>query len=179
MRLLPKVFASVVVSTLALTACNNSSSTTSPAAGGAASSSTFSATGSPVASGNATVDSTSSDLGTILVDANGMTLYLNTQDTATASSCTGSCAATWPPLTSGGSTKAGSGVQSAQLGTLMVGDTDQITYYGHPLYTYSGDTGPGETNGQGVGGVWYVVSTKGTPVKGSSSGGDSNRGGGY
>jgi predicted lipoprotein with Yx(FWY)xxD motif len=178
MRLLPRVFASVAVSALALTACNNSSTTTSSAAGGAPSSSTFSATGSPVASGNATVDSTSSDLGTILVDANGMTLYLNTQDTATTSSCTGSCAATWPPLTSSGSTKAGSGVQSAQLATLMVGSTDQITYYGHPLYTYSGDTSPGDTNGEGVGGVWYVVSTKGTPVKGSS-GGDSNRGGGY
>src|SRR4051812_21821828 len=176
MRLLPRAFASVAVVTFALAACNNSSTTTSSAAGGAPTSSTFSATGSPVGQAT-TVDTANSDLGTILVDANGMTLYLNTQDSATKSTCTGSCAATWPPLTAGGTTKAGSGVQSSQLGTLMVGSTDQVTYYGHPLYTYTGDSQPGDTNGQGVGGVWQVVSPKGTPITASSSGGGSNRSG--
>ncbi len=179
MRLPFRAFATVAVLTLALAACsNNSSTTTSPAAaGGVPTSSTFSATGSPVTGGSATVATGQTGLGTVLVDPSGMTLYLNTQDTATTSTCTGSCAATWPPLTASGSTKAGSGVQSAQLGTLMVGTTDQVTYYGHPLYTYSGDSVAGDTNGQGVGGVWYAVSTKGTPA--GKSGGGSNRGGGY
>jgi predicted lipoprotein with Yx(FWY)xxD motif len=176
MRLVPRAFAGVAV-TLALAACNNGSTTTSSAAAGTPTSSTFSATGSPVSNGAATVDTGASKLGTILVDANGMTLYLNTQDTATTTSCTGSCAATWPPLSASGSTNAGAGVQSDQLGTLMVGSTDQVTYYGHPLYTYSGDTKSGDTNGQGVGGIWYVVSPKGTPIQGSSSGGGDNRGG--
>jgi predicted lipoprotein with Yx(FWY)xxD motif len=178
MRLVPRVLATVAVATLALAACSNSSTTTSSAAGGVPTSSTFSATGSPVSGGGSTVDTAKTGLGTVLVDSNGMTLYLNTQDTATTSTCTGDCAATWPPLTSTGAAKAGSGVQSAQLGTLMVGNSDQVTYYGHPLYTYSGDSAAGDTNGEGVGGVWYAVSTNGQPAK-SGSGGGSNRGGGY
>jgi predicted lipoprotein with Yx(FWY)xxD motif len=178
MRLLARAFATVAVLTLALAACNNSSATTSSAAGGVPTSSTFSATGSPVSSGGSTVDTAKTGLGTVLVDPSGMTLYLNTQDTATTSTCTGTCAATWPPLTSTGAAKAGSGVQAAQLGTLMVGSTDQVTYYGHPLYTYSGDSAAGDTNGQGVGGVWYAVSTTGQPAK-SGGGGGYNRGGGY
>jgi predicted lipoprotein with Yx(FWY)xxD motif len=175
MRLLPKAFASAAVMTFALAACNNSSTTS---AGGVPTSSSFSSTGSPVSNGATTVNSTNdAKLGTILVDSDGMTLYLNTQDTPTTSSCTGGCAATWPALTATGSTKAGSGVSSAQLGVAMIGSTDQVTYYGHPLYTYSGDTAAGDTNGQGVGGIWYAVSTKGTPAKGSSGGGGYSRSG--
>ena len=156
MRLLPKAFVSAAVLTFALAACANNSPTTSAAAG-VPSSSTFSATGSPVSSTGSAVDSTNnSKYGTILVDSSGMTLYVNTQDTA-------------------GTPKAGAGVQASKLAIAMIGSADQVIYYGHPLYTYSGDMAAGDTNGQGMGGVWYVVSTKGTPVTSSSSGG----GGGY
>ena len=178
MRCAFKTLLMVAVVSFALAACNHGSTTTSAATGGSPSSSTFSATGSPVSSEGSTVDSAKTGLGTVLVDANGMTLYLNTQDTATTSSCTGSCAATWPPFTSTGSAKAGTGVQASQLGTLMVGTTDQVTYYGHPLYTYSGDTAAGDPPGQAVGGVWFAVSTTGQPAK-SGGGGGYNRGGGY
>ena len=86
MRLPSRAFATVAVLTLALAACSNSPTTTSSAGGGVPTSSTFSATGSPVTGGSATVATGHTSLGTVLVDSSGMTLYLNTQDTATTSS---------------------------------------------------------------------------------------------
>ncbi len=106
-------------------------------------------------------------LGQILADQKGMTLYLITTDTATKISCTGDCATTWPPLTTtSGKPTTGTGVDSSKLGTITRPEgTTQITYNGHPLYYFSGDKKAGDTNGQGIGGVWYVVSTAGDAVK--------------
>ncbi len=105
------------------------------------------------------------DLGTILVDGQGNTLYLFTSDTQGGpSTCTGGCAAAWPALA--GSVTAGDGVDEALIGTVAGDDgTEQATYDGWPLYYYAQDTGPGDTTGQGVGGVWWVVAPDGTAIE--------------
>jgi predicted lipoprotein with Yx(FWY)xxD motif len=92
----------------------------------------------------------------ILTTFNGMTLYEHTTDRVPRSNCTGRCARVWPPLLSKGMV-----INTARInGKLTVYKTangKQVEYNGHPLYTYSGDKAPGQTHGQGVGKVWYVV----------------------
>jgi predicted lipoprotein with Yx(FWY)xxD motif len=99
-------------------------------------------------------------LGTILATESGYTLYHFTLDTAKKIACTGGCTEAWPPLTlPKGVTHAtaGTGVKQALLGTRNRGTELQVTYKGLLLYRYAADTGPGQTNGQGVGGTWFVV----------------------
>jgi predicted lipoprotein with Yx(FWY)xxD motif len=108
-----------------------------------------------------------SQYGSILVDQNGMTLYLFLNDTqgAGTSACSGACAALWPALTASSPT-AGNGVDSSKLGTITLSDgTTQVTYNGWPLYTFAKDTKAGDTNGQGIKSVWYVVAPSGDAVK--------------
>jgi predicted lipoprotein with Yx(FWY)xxD motif len=105
------------------------------------------------------------DLGEVLVDAEGMTLYLFTQDSEGTSACVDGCAEAWPPLVADGEPTAGDGVDAALLGTIERADgTTQVTYAGHPLYTYAADEAPGDTVGQGVGDVWYAVDASGEAV---------------
>jgi predicted lipoprotein with Yx(FWY)xxD motif len=156
-----------VVLTLVAAACGSGSS--SPAGGGGGTSSS---------AGGATVSTADSDLGTILVDGDGNTVYLFKQDTGSTSTCTGDCAGTWPALTTDGAPQATGAADAALLGTSTRDDgTTQVTYAGHPLYRYAGDTGPGDTNGQGVGGIWFAVAQDGTPAGGSGGGGGYTRGG--
>jgi len=87
------------------------------------------------------------DLGKVLVDSKGFTLYYFKKDEDGKSACYGGCAGVWPPLTTGGSPKGMSGVQAAMLGTTKRSDgTVQVTYAGWPLYTYEADRKPGENN---------------------------------
>jgi predicted lipoprotein with Yx(FWY)xxD motif len=107
-------------------------------------------------------------LGTFLVDGHGRTLYLFQKDKTARSGCSGACATDWPPLlTSGKATGSGS-ARKALLGTSKRSDgTTQVTYKGHPLYTYAGDAKAGDTNGQGVsvyGARWYAVTPSGQRV---------------
>jgi predicted lipoprotein with Yx(FWY)xxD motif len=107
----------------------------------------------------------STGLGDVLVDAEGMTVYLFTPDTADASACTEGCAQAWPPLLVDGAASGGDGVDASLLGTAPREDGSmQATYNGHRLYRYSGDTAPGDTTGQGVGGKWFAVTPAGEPV---------------
>jgi predicted lipoprotein with Yx(FWY)xxD motif len=118
----------------------------------------------------AAIEAADSGLGSVLVDAGGFTLYLFEQDTGTTSTCTGDCATTWPPLTTDGNATAGNGAQSSRLGTTSRDDgSTQVTYDGHPLYRYSGDTAAGDTNGQGVNGVWFAMTPAGTAAQGTAS----------
>ncbi len=115
-----------------------------------------------------TVEVAASDLGDILVDADGNTLYLFQPDNAGPSVCTDACADAWPPLT-GGEATAGDGIDAALLGTAQRPDGSvQATYNGWPLYYYFDDQGPGDTNGQGVNDVWWVVSPTGEAITGAS-----------
>ncbi len=105
-------------------------------------------------------------LGSILTDAQGRTLYLLTKDGADQPSCYAGCAQLWPPFISSTRAIAGSGVDVTKLGTAMRTDgATQVTYNGHPLYYFAQDLKPGDANGQGFGGIWFVVSPSGDPVK--------------
>jgi predicted lipoprotein with Yx(FWY)xxD motif len=118
------------------------------------------------------------NLGKILVDSQGRTIYLFKHDTGSMSTCSGACAAEWPPVNTTGKPTGDNGVTDSMLGTTTRSDgSKQVTYQGHPLYRYVGDTKSGDTKGQGLdffGGKWYVVSPAGTAVTasaGNSSGG--------
>ncbi len=111
-----------------------------------------------------TVQLAESDLGSILVGADGMTLYLFQADTEGASTCYEECAAAWPALIDDAPT-AGEGVDEALLGTTERDDGEvQVTYDGQPLYLFASDQAPGDTKGQGVGDVWFVVDPSGAPI---------------
>ncbi len=111
---------------------------------------------------------TVSRLGTILVDAKGLTLYLFRADTTTKPTCSGACAAAWPPLLTSGKAKPGAGAKGSLLGTTKRSDgSREVTYDGHPLYRYAGDSKPGDTNGQGLdqfGALWFVLHPAGREV---------------
>lgn len=107
-----------------------------------------------------------SELGSILVDAEGRTLYVFLNDSGGESTCYGECAANWPALATDGEPQAGEGVEASLLGTTEREDgTVQVTYNVMPLYYFAADEAPGDTNGQGVGDVWYVVSPEGEPIQ--------------
>jgi predicted lipoprotein with Yx(FWY)xxD motif len=120
--------------------------------------------------GATTVAVASSGLGDILVDAEGRTLYAFTKDKGDQSACSGQCADNWPALT--GTATAGTGVQASLLSTAMQANGDsQVTYSGRPLYYFAGDAKPGDTNGQGVGNVWFVLTADGQLVQKKAAGG--------
>jgi predicted lipoprotein with Yx(FWY)xxD motif/plastocyanin len=112
----------------------------------------------------------SNQLGSFLVDAKGMTLYLFLKDTPNTSNCYDACAQNWPPLLVNGSPIAGNGLDGAKLGTTARKDgSKQVTYNGWPLYYFASDKQPGDTNGQDVKQVWYVISPAGDKVVASNS----------
>jgi predicted lipoprotein with Yx(FWY)xxD motif len=99
----------------------------------------------------ATVSTGHTKLGTVLVDGQGRTLYLFEKDKGVASSCSGACASIWPPLTTAAKSVAGRGLSVVKLGSVKRPDgKTEVTYAGHPLYTYAGDTKLGDTQGQGL-----------------------------
>ncbi len=104
-------------------------------------------------------------LGMVLVDSNGMTLYDFHKDKGTTSSCYGPCAEGWPPMLTEGEPTVGNGASASQLGTTERKDgTMQVTYAGHPLYTFVEDKKPGEANGNDItafGGEWYALQGNG------------------
>jgi predicted lipoprotein with Yx(FWY)xxD motif len=134
-------------------ACGSSTETTPPAASSAPSSS--------AAAG--VVSSQSSTIGTILVNDAGRTIYVFANDTGTTSTCTGACAANWPPVPAPSPVPSTAPGVSAQLGSTTRDDgTKQLTVNGWPIYTYIGDKKPGTWKGQNVGGTWFVIKPDGT-----------------
>ena len=162
-----------------LAACSSSSSSSSAAAAPAttpAATSSASASAAPTsapasaASGTTASGATASGTtlalktetgkaGIWLTNSAGRALYIYTKDKGTTSECYGACATAWPPLTTTGKvTISGKFVASKDLGlTTRTGGVKQVTYGGHPLYYFSGDKGPGQTNGEGVEGVWFLL----------------------
>jgi predicted lipoprotein with Yx(FWY)xxD motif len=114
-------------------------------------------------------------LGRILTDRTGRTLYLFQRDRGSHSACTGACAEAWPPLRAVAQPLAGTGIRSSLLATTRRPDgAAQLTYNGHPLYTYTADRNPGDTNGQRLnafGGSWFVVDASGHQVSAAGTGG--------
>jgi predicted lipoprotein with Yx(FWY)xxD motif len=151
--------------TVALAACGGNDDEGS----GAATPAAPETTAAQEASG-ATVAVASSSLGQILVDAEGRTLYAFTKDKGDQSACSGECATSWPALT--GPATAGTGAQAALLSTsTQANGTSQVTYDGRPLYHFAGDAKPGDTNGQAVGNVWFVLTANGELVQEKAAGG--------
>jgi predicted lipoprotein with Yx(FWY)xxD motif len=115
----------------------------------------------------ATVSVRNTKLGRVLVDGRGHTLYLFLKDKDGKSACAGACAAAWPPLMTHGKPKAGSGADAKLLGTTVRKSGTEVTYAGHPLYTYVGDSKAGQTNGQrstSFGAPWYVLAPSGHQI---------------
>jgi predicted lipoprotein with Yx(FWY)xxD motif len=112
-------------------------------------------------------------LGKTLVDANGRTLYLFAGDTANVSKLSNAGLSVWPRFIASGTVKAGAGAQAARIGTVTSPrGVRQVTYNGHPLYYYVGDTSPGSTRGQALnefGALWYVLSPSGTAITSAPS----------
>ena len=130
---------------------------------------------------SATLGVASGDLGKVLVDSQGHTLYLFQKDSGTKSACTGECANDWPPLRANGKPTEGSGATASLVTTIARPDGGpQVTYNSHPLYRFEGDTKAGDTNGEGVnafGGSWFALSPAGTQI--SAPPAKSGGGGGY
>jgi predicted lipoprotein with Yx(FWY)xxD motif len=166
---LPAVAAAAAV----LAAC--SSSGTSSASGGSGSTSTS----SPAAATAGSLKTTTIGGATVLTNSKGFTLYSFAPDTSTKSNCNGTCAQNWPPV-QGPATASG---VTGTFGTIKRSDgSAQATFDGHPLYTFVGDTAPGQAKGNGLnvaGGLWHEITTSGTAPAGSSTSGSGGGGSGY
>jgi predicted lipoprotein with Yx(FWY)xxD motif len=158
-----RVFAVVLVASLAMAmaACGEDDDPVTVTGGAQSSAPTVAAAVTTTAAPKATVATAGSSLGTIFVDGAGRTLYTWDRDSGGQSSCTGSCAATWPPLVlPAGVTAPVAGTGVSLLTTVPRPDDAtklQVVWDGKPLYYYAGDTAPGDVKGDGVGGTWHVV----------------------
>ncbi len=124
-------------------------------------------TTTPSTSATIAVKTATTPLGQILVNPSGRTLYTFTKDSNSTSSCTGACAATWPPVLVTGDLKVDGNLSGSLFSVITRPDgTKQLEAGKWPLYTFSGDSAPGDTNGQGSGGYWFVVGAEANLVKG-------------
>jgi predicted lipoprotein with Yx(FWY)xxD motif len=162
----------ILILSLILAACSetpaasSAEETVAPTPSAAASESASpEASESAEASGEAAVVTADSDLGAILTDAAGMTIYFFANDTEGTSNCEGDCLANWPAVEAEDSPTAGEGV-TAELGTIERSDgTRQLTVNGFPAYYFANDAAAGDVNGQGVGGVWWVFGADGEHIE--------------
>ena len=155
--------AAVALALLALAGCGSSTY------GGGSANGTSSS--SAASSSKAELTTAKTGLGTVVVDAQGRTVYVFDKDTAGsgASACSGDCLAKWPPVQAASDTPTVSGV-TGKLGTITRDDgTKQVTLAGMPLYLFAGDSHAGDVTGQGVGGVWWAVSPDGAKITGSAA----------
>jgi predicted lipoprotein with Yx(FWY)xxD motif len=153
---------------MVLAAC--SASTTGGTAAPSAQAPTPAASASAAAGGGVTIDLADNALGKILADGTGKTLYVFKADAEGKSNCAADCATNWPPLTSDAAPTLGAGLDAEDF-TLIARDdgTQQVAFYGHPVYYFAKDTGPNQTNGQGVGGKWFVVGADGNTIGSEAS----------
>ena len=183
-----KLAAPLAVALLAAAACSSGSSSSS----GSTSSTSPSAAASASSAASSTVITTkTSSGGSFLTNSAGRAVYLFMADSSGKSTCSGACASAWPPVVATGQPTAAGGAQASDLGTITRSDgTKQVTYDGHPLYYFVGDTGPGTDKGQGVDGFgakWWLVAPSGSSIttavtiggSGATSSPSSGGGGGY
>jgi predicted lipoprotein with Yx(FWY)xxD motif len=162
---------------LLVAACSSGSSSTAaastPAASSASPAASSSSSGAASGSGGTVITTATSSAGTFLTTSSGQAVYLWVKDGKNMSACTGACAGAWPPVTATGTVTAAGSAKASELGTITRSDgTKQVTYDGHPLYTFSGDSGPGTATGQGsdgFGAKWWLVSPSGSDVTASVS----------
>ena len=170
-----KLAAPLAVALLAAAACSSGSSSSGSTSNSTATSSTM-------------ITTKTSSGGSFLTNSAGRAIYLFVADSTGKSTCDGACAAAWPPVVATGQPTASGSAQASDLGTITRSDvTKQVTYDGHPLYYFSGDTGPGTDKGQGIDGFgakWWLVAPSGSSIttavtiSGSGSAPASSSGGG-
>ena len=163
-----------VAAALLAAACSNSSTT------GSAASSASAAGSAPASASTAgtVIKTAAGSTGAFLTDKSGRAVYLWVKDGKNMSACSGACAGAWPPVTATGTVTASGSVKASDLSTITRSDgTKQVTYDGHPLYYFSGDSGAGQATGQGndgFGAKWWLVSPSGAQItsadKASTSG---------
>ena len=162
----------VLIAAFALAACSDTGS--SPSAASVAPATEPPASEAPASeapaseepAGGATIELAESDLGAILVDADGMTLYGFTVDTEGVSACYDDCATNWPALIADGDVTVGEGLDQSLVTTVARTDgTMQVKYGDWPLYYFANDAAAGDTNGQGLNEVWYVVGADGALIE--------------
>jgi predicted lipoprotein with Yx(FWY)xxD motif len=160
-----------------LAACSSTSNSSSGYGGGYRGGHTSAAR---TAAGGALVSVRSTPLGSILADSAGKTIYLFAIDSPNHSACTGACLSYWPIVIAPTTIPTSVPGVTAKLGSFTRPDgKKQLTIGSLPVYTFSGDSGPGKTNGQGTnlsGGLWWVVSPAGTPITSGSQPSSSSRG---
>ena len=172
-----KLAAPLAVALVAAAACSSSASSSGSAASGSASSTV--------------ITTKTSSGGSFLTNGAGRAIYLFMADSTGKSACDGACAAAWPPVIATAQPTATGGAQASGLSTITRSDgTKQVTYDGHPLYYFTGDTGPGTDKGQGLdnfGAKWWLVAPTGSSIttavtiggSGATSSPTSGGGGGY
>jgi len=155
-------------------ACSSAASSTAAApAASPTGASPAAAGGSAAASGGTVITTAKSSAGTVLTNGSGKAVYVWTKDTGDMSNCNGACAGAWPPVTTTGTATAAGSAKASDIGTITRSDgTKQVTYDGHPLYYFAGDSGPGTASGQGsdgFGAKWWLVAPTGSDVTASVS----------
>jgi predicted lipoprotein with Yx(FWY)xxD motif len=181
-----KLAAPLAVALLAAAACSSGGSSS-----GSTSSTPASAAGSGSSASSTVITTKTSSGGSFLTNGAGRAVYLFMADSTDKSTCDGACASAWPPVIAAGQPTAAGGAQASDLSTITRSDgTKQVTYDGHPLYYFEGDTGPGTDKGQGLNGfgaLWYLVAPSGSSITtavtiggaGATSSPSSGGGGGY
>jgi len=162
MRTTSLLTTALAVGVVLLSGCGSDDDGDTAASGNASSS----APSSSAAAGDAVLTTADSDLGEIVVDAAGMTVYVFDKDVQNSgkSNCSGDCLVAWPPVVADSDTPTAEGV-TGEVGTITRDDgTTQVTLDGWPLYYWQNDKAPGDTTGQAVGGVWWVVAPDGTKI---------------
>ena len=160
-----------LASALLAAACSSSAAASSPSS--APASSAPAAGSSASASTTGTVITThAGSAGAFLTNGSGRAVYLWAKDGMNMSACSGACAAAWPPVPATGKLTAAGGAKASDLGTITrSGGTKQVTYDGHPLYYFVGDSAAGQTNGQAsdnFGAKWWLVASSGAKITASS-----------
>jgi len=159
-----KLAAPLAVALLAAAACSSGGSSSS----GSTSSTSAAAAGSGSPASSTVITTKTSSGGSFLTNGAGRAIYLFMADSTGKSTCDGACASAWPPVIATGQPTATGGAQASDLSTITRSDgTKQVTYDGHPLYYFTGDTGPGTDKGQGLDGFgakWWLVAPTGSSI---------------
>jgi predicted lipoprotein with Yx(FWY)xxD motif len=146
-------------------ACSSSGASSAPSAAAPSAAAPSAEASAPAPAAGATVALADSPLGKILVDASGKTLYMFEKDEGGTPSCYDDCATNWPAYTVTGTATAGDGVTAALTTVARTDGAMQVKAGEYPLYYFAADAAAGDTNGQGVGGIWFVVGADGEPIK--------------
>jgi predicted lipoprotein with Yx(FWY)xxD motif len=157
-----------VAAAATVAACSSAASSTAAAPAASPTGASSSSTGAGASAGGTVITTAKSSAGTFLTNGSGRAVYLWVKDTGDMSNCNGACAGAWPPVTTTATATASGSAKASDIGTITRSDgTKQVTYDGHPLYYFSGDSGPGAASGQGsdaFGAKWWLVAPTGSDV---------------